>query len=132
MGSIGTINNTSQSYDRNDLSSLNDTSLQALRKDAQEQFDKLTNRLEEIARVSETTNMPREYYDTKTNQENARRVLNEIQDEIASRRTVSNATAQGTRVNSYGERTNREITNATYERQQKALAKRIMRFIGGK
>lgn len=45
---------------------------------------------------------------------------------------ITNVKQNKTFVNSFGEATTRNITNATYERQQKKLQKELMRFIGGK
>lgn len=131
MGSIGSKND----FNNFDYSKFDMSNLKNMEAKAQTQFNTLNNKLMELARNNPPHNMPQTYYTTKTLQEKARVVLNNIKDEISKRNRAENKnninTANNIGVNSYGERTKREITNQTYKRAQKQLEKQLMKFIGG-
>jgi hypothetical protein len=74
------------------------------------------------------------YYKYKNEFNAVRRERNDLQNKISNaKREVreNEAKAKKKFVNSFGEATKRNITNATYEKAQRKLAKDIMRFIGG-
>ncbi|MDD4564850.1 MAG: hypothetical protein PHE79_05165 [Eubacteriales bacterium] len=58
--------------------------------------------------------------------------LNELKDKAALSKRGETNIPNKTFVNSYGEATTREITNAGYERAQSKLSKEMMSFVGGK
>lgn len=74
------------------------------------------------------------YYKYKNEFNEVRRERNDLQNKISQTKRESReneAKAKKKFVNSFGEATKRNITNATYEKAQRKLAKDIMRFIGG-
>lgn len=74
------------------------------------------------------------YYKYKNEFNEVRRERNDLQNKISKAKQEAReneAKAKKKFVNSFGEATKRNITNATYEKAQKKLAKDIMRFIGG-
>lgn len=74
------------------------------------------------------------YYKYQREFNAVRRERNDLQNKIsnAKREARENeAKAKKKFVNSFGEATKRNITNANYEKAQRKLAKDIMRFIGG-
>lgn len=74
------------------------------------------------------------YYKYKNEFNEVRRERNDLQNKISQTKREAReneAKAKKKFVNSFGEATKRNITNATYEKAQRKLAKEIMRFIGG-
>lgn len=74
------------------------------------------------------------YYKYKNEFNAVRRERNDMQNKISQTKREAQeneAKAKKKFVNSFGEATKRNITNATYEKAQRKLAKDIMRFIGG-
>lgn len=74
------------------------------------------------------------YYKYKNEFNEVRRERNDLQNKISQTRREAReneAKAKKKFVNSFGEATKRNITNATYEKAQRKLVKDIMRFIGG-
>ena len=74
------------------------------------------------------------YYKYQREFNAVRRERNDLQNKISKAKQEAReneAKAKKKFVNSFGEATKRNITNATYEKAQKKLAKDIMRVIGG-
>jgi thymidylate synthase ThyX len=74
------------------------------------------------------------YYKYQREFNAVRRERNDLQNKISKAKQEAReneAKAKKKFVNSFGEATKRNITNATYEKAQRKLAKDIMRFIGG-
>lgn len=71
------------------------------------------------------------YYETKNKYQEAKTQLNKKLDEEAAERRKNQKAESSTFVNSYGEATKRNITNQTYERQQRRQAKQIEKLVGG-
>ena len=67
-----------------------------------------------------------EFYEIKRNYEKIRK---EINNRYTMIREIDLNKNKNSFVNSFGEATNRYITNTTYEKQQKRLSKEIMNFI---
>lgn len=66
------------------------------------------------------------------NNEKLRKMKNTIENAKAKQRKAQRKTeTKKPFVNSFGEATNRPITNVTYEKAQNKLSKQIMKYIGG-
>ena len=74
------------------------------------------------------------YYKYQREFNAVRRERNDLQNKISKAKQEAReneAKAKKKFVNSFGEATKRNITNATYEKAQKKLSKQIMKYIGG-
>lgn len=69
-----------------------------------------------------------EYYTTKKSYEDKRKEISNIYDTIRDLE-VKESKQSGTFVNSFREATKRNISNLTYEKQQKRLSREIMSYI---
>lgn len=100
----------------------------ATRKELESKINKLNNKLAEIARENTPSKenptgiMPREYYNTLREKQNAEAELRQI----ATERKAEAKTETKTFVNAFGEAATREITTAAYKRSQKALEKQLL------
>lgn len=105
-------------------------------KELRSRVDSLGKKMEKLAKArsysgsKEDEANQKEYYKTQKQYNEAKSALNQQLDKEAAERKKA-ATGNKTFVNSFGEATKREITNQTYQRQQKRQQKQIEKFIGG-
>ena len=108
----------------------------ATSKELRSRVDSLGKKMERLAKArsysgsKEDEANQKEYYKTQKQYNEAKSALNQQLDKEAAERKKA-ATGNKTFVNSFGEATKREITNQTYQRQQKRQQKQIEKFIGG-
>lgn len=131
-GSSGTIQKIKEitALSSENARQLSDEQLAEMDKKLTVKIQEKKEALYQIAKQHSPQDMPQKYYDIQRDRQKLE-VNRSIVLKEKAKRKMENKSAQRTAVNSFGEATGRYITSDTYERQQKRLARQIMKFIGG-